>query len=179
MGAKLIPGTTINYADEKHAFTTFKNMIEISDGLVLSQVCAITGLSMFDVQNWVKRGYVARPINKKYYTKQFARILLINSLKDAMKIDEIGDILVYVNGDVEDESDDIVSEEELYNMFSAINYDVESIDSIEEALRNNLDDVNNKLASAMRVMIYAYHSSRLKKIAYEEYGVLKGETNEG
>lgn len=178
MKNKYIPGTTLSYADEKHAFNAFKNTIEISDGLVLSQVCSITGLSFFDVQNWVKRGYVARPLNKKYYTKQFARILLINSLKEAMKIEEIGEILVYVNGDVEDESDDILSEEELYNLFSAIIYDIDSLEDLETAISNNVKSNNSKLITAMRTMVYAHYSSTLKKVAYKEFEMLKGDQNE-
>lgn len=173
MKKKEIPGTVLGYADEKHAFNAFKSMIEMGDGITLSQICNITGLEDFTVQNWVKRGYVARPVNKKYYTKQFARILLINSLKDAMKIEEIGDILFYVNGDVEDESDDILSEEELYNIFSAIIYDLDSIEEMEKAINENCEGLNPKLKLAMSTMVYAYFSCKLRKIAYAEFEQLK------
>lgn len=173
MKNKNIPGTCLNYADEKHAFNAFKSMIELGNGITLSQICNITGVEDFAVQNWVKRGYVAKPVNKKYFTKHFARILLINSLKDALKIEEIGEILTYVNGDAEDETDDILSEEDLYNIFSAIIYDLEDLKDIEKVVNENTPK-NKKLRLAMKTMVYAYISCKLKARAYEDYKILKG-----
>lgn len=173
MKNKSIPGTIINYADEKHAFNAFKNMIDMGDGITLSQVCNITGLDGFLIQNWVKRGFIARPVNKKYYSKQFARILLINSLKDSLQIEEIGQILTFINGDVEDESDDLLSEEELYNIFSAIIYDLENINDVDFVIKNNCKNQKPKLKEAMTMMVYAYYSSMLKKKAYIQFNKLK------
>lgn len=98
-------------------FETFRPMINAAAGLTLGQVCAITGLEPSTVQNWVKRGFVARPQNKKYGERQLARILLISRLKDGMKIDDVGALLRYVNGDADDESDDILPEDRLYDCF--------------------------------------------------------------
>lgn len=98
-------------------FETYRPMISAAAGLTLGQVCAITGLEPSTVQNWVKRGFVARPENKKYGERQLARILLISSLKDGMRIEDVGALLRYVNGDVNDESDDILPEDRLYDCF--------------------------------------------------------------
>lgn len=174
MKNKNIPGTCLCYADEKHAFNAFKNMIELGNGITLSQICNITGVDDFAIQNWVKRGYVAKPENKKYFTKHFARILLINSLREALKIEEIGEILTYVNGNVDDESDDILSEEELYNIFSAIIYDLEDLKDIENVVNQNTPK-NEKLRLAMKTMVYAYISCKLRQRAYLDYGLLKGD----
>lgn len=67
------------------------------------------------VQNWVKRGWVSAPVNKRYGERQVARILLINLLRPAMRLDQIASLLRYVNGSVDDRTDDILPDDQLYN----------------------------------------------------------------
>lgn len=62
---------------------------------------------------------MSKPVNKKYGELQVARILLINLLRPAMQLDKIAALLSYVNGSVEDRSDDIIPEPALYNMVCA------------------------------------------------------------
>lgn len=163
---KLIPGTSKAFVNSD-AFKEFKKIIELTNGLSLGQVCSITGLEPMIIQNWVKRGYVARPIHKKYHEKQFARILLINSLKEAMRIEEIGKLMKLVNGDVEDESDDLLSETDLYGLFSKVVFYLKGND-YEKIIRQVMKAVNienEKLYTALEVMINAYVSSEHKKVA--------------
>ena len=110
MTEKMVPGTAIPYADSNGMFAMFRPLIRATDGLTLGQVCAITGLEVSTIQNWVKRKFVPRPVEKKYHERQLARILLISALRDGMKIDAIGELMTMVNGDADDVSDDIISE---------------------------------------------------------------------
>ena len=171
---KQIPGTDKPYISED-AFGEFKKAIELTDGLSLSQVCSITRLDPFIIQNWVKRGYVARPVAKKYHEKQFARILLINSLKDAMRIEDIGKLMTLVNGDVEDESDNLLLDADLYDIFAKVVYHLKE-DNVESTIRQVMKSVNmndDKLFTALEVMVNAYISGEHKKKAREYLHVLE------
>ena len=171
---KIIPGTDRPYKDED-AFADFRKAIELTDGLSLGQICSICDLDPCIIQNWVKRGYVARPAGKKYYEKHFARILLINSLKEAMKIEDIGRLMTLVNGDVEDESDDLLSEAELYGLFAKVVYRLDG-DDVEDTIRQVMDSVNmndDKLFTALEVMVYAWLSGEHRKISRRYLKVLE------
>ena len=162
-----IPGTNKPLKNDE-PFKVFKQMIELGDGISLGQVSSITGLDPLVIQNWVKREYVSRPIKKKYYEKQLARILMINSLREAMKIEDIGNLMALINGDVEDESDDLISEENLYSLFVKVIYNLESVDDIEKTIKNILKAEkrnDEKLKVALETMIYAYLASEMKKVS--------------
>ena len=155
-----IPGTE-NYSTNGKDFEAYKQMIELGDGLTLSQICNITKLQTHMIQNWVKRGYIPHPINKKYYVKHLSRILLINALRECMYIEDIGSLMVYINGDVDDESDDIISEEDLYKLFSNLVFEIDDFNKIEETINEKVKD--KKLNKCMKVMIYAYVASEMSK----------------
>lgn len=162
-----IPGTNKPLKNDE-PFKVFKQMIELGDGISLGQVSSITGLDPLVIQNWVKREYVSRPIKKKYYEKQLARILMINSLREAMKIEDIGNLMALINGDVEDESDDLISEENLYSLFVKVIYNLESVDDIKKTIKNVLKAEkrnDEKLKVALETMIYAYLASEMKKVS--------------
>ena len=59
--AKTLPGTTIavdwNRPEEAE---TLLNSLFLAGGLMLSQVASLTGLEPYVIQNWVRRGFVAR-----------------------------------------------------------------------------------------------------------------------
>lgn len=162
-----IPGTNKPLKNDE-PFKVFKQMIELGDGISLGQVSSITGLDPLVIQNWVKREYVSRPIKKKYYEKQLARILMINSLREVMKIEDIGNLMTLINGDVEDESDDLISEENLYSLFVRVIYNLESVDDIEKTIKNVMKTEkrnDEKLKVALETMIYAYLASEMKKVS--------------
>lgn len=195
MACKLIPGTAIPYpalpeggsapwhagegrsGTTNSAFALFRPMIRAADGLSLSQVCSITGLEPSTVQNWVKRGFVAHPVKKKYYDRQVARILLISALRDCMQIDRIGELLGMVNGNADDEGDDIISEWQLYDHLCALvqRMDADGMPGEDEA-RRLIDAVigdytgpdpgaRRRLTLALLTMVYAYGSGKLKQEA--------------
>ena len=117
MLSKTIPGTNIEYRNNKEASQIIEEMIEITGGLSLSQICKITNLQTSTIQNWVKRKYVPRPDHKKYYERHISRILLISALRECMNIEDIGELMSMINGDTDDETDDIISETRLYDYF--------------------------------------------------------------
>ncbi|MBR2591255.1 MAG: DUF1836 domain-containing protein [Clostridia bacterium] len=171
-----IPGTNIPMNDTSSMFDKFIPLIKATNGLTLSQVCAITGLEPSTIQNWVKRGFVARPVQKKYHERQLARILLISSLRDAMKIDSIGELMALVNGSADDESDDIIPEERMYDYFCMAITKAESgipaVEEIPSLVRQTLADyapphpgAADRLADALCVMVYAYCCAHYKKEA--------------
>jgi DNA polymerase III alpha subunit len=59
-------------------------------------------------------------VGKKYGEKQVARILLINVLRGTMKLEDIARLMTYINGDVDDQSDDILHDKQLYNLMCSL-----------------------------------------------------------
>ena len=179
-----VPGTVIPLSEHKGMFSVFIPMIRATGGLSLSQVCSITGLEPAVIQNWVKRGFVAHPVNKKYYERQLARILLISALRDSMKIETIGELMGMVNGDANDESDDIISEEQLYDYLCSImallNKEGFSQQKIELSISKVIEDYkaangknSKRLEQALDVMVYAYVSAQLKRTADSKLALMK------
>lgn len=110
-----LPGTTVQ-ADltRPDAAGALLSPLFLAGGLVLSQVAQLTGLEPHMIQNWVRRGFVAPPQHKRYTRRQFSRIVLINMLKDCLQLDKICTLLSYVNGHLDDESDDLIDDWQLY-----------------------------------------------------------------
>ena len=184
MAQQLIPGTTIAITGKSGMFEMFIPLIKATNGLTLSQVCAITGLEQSTIQNWVKRGFVANPVNKKYYERQLARILLISALRDAMKIDSIGELMGLVNGSADDESDDIISEEKMYDYFCQViaSFEgtiptVEQIRTlVEEAVADYIEPQQHaaeRLKDALCVMTLAYYSALYKTTAEQIFASMR------
>lgn len=157
-------------------FARFRPLIQATDGLTLRQVCALTGLEGSTIQNWIKRGFVAHPVEKKYRERQLARILLISALRDCMRIDDIGALLRLINGDADDTGDDIISEEQLYDYLCAViataQADTLSFGQIPGAVRAVTKDyipaggnAAGRLNEALTVMVYAYTAGQYKKEA--------------
>lgn len=172
-----------NPADKRlsHRIVDYLPLIRATDGLTLSQVCSISGLEPSTIQNWIKRGYVPHPIGKKYRERHLARILLITELRESMQIDRVGVLLRYVNGDADDESDDIIKEEAMYDLFCDIaldlNHNPVPADKIGGRVASFLDNSvetadSAKLVTALTVMAYTYMANRYKRGAdalFEEY----------
>ena len=114
----ILPGTVLEVDGSRpEAADELFSSLFVTGGLVLSQVCQITGLEPYAVQNWVKRGFLAPPVKKKYNRRQLSRIIIINMLKTALPMESICRILSYVNGQLDDESDDIIDDSVMYLIF--------------------------------------------------------------
>ena len=187
MSSKQVPGTVMNYTESVGGmFAMFRPLIQATDGLTLSQVCSITGLEASTVQNWVKRGFVARPVRKKYHERQLARILLISALRDSMKIDQIGDMMSMVNGSADDTSDDIISEEALYDYLCEIIGRTEDAAPSLRSISGLVEDVtadytgptpgaDRRLRRALGAMVCACTAARYKQEADKWFEQLKEE----
>ena len=113
-----IPGTTLT-GERGEADRTperFQAMF-LAGGLTLSQVASITGLEPYTIQNWVKRGFLPSPVNKRYDMEQVCRLININILKGTMPLEQIIKLMAYLNGDLADESDDLVDDTMLFFLF--------------------------------------------------------------
>lgn len=175
---KYIPGTVIpdriqTGSPREGVFSLLLPMIKATDGLALNQVCSLTALEPSTIQNWVKRGYVARPINKKYFERHLARVLIISMLRDSMKIEDIGELMKLINGDATSESDDIIYETDLYDCFCEVidltegTYDATGLEKIikETVAKYKLKNggTEQRLCDAVKVMLSGYRAGLLKK----------------
>ena len=122
----ILPGTVLRVdSDSPAAAEETLSAMFLTGGLVLSQVTQITGLEPYIVQNWVRRGFVTAPKLRKYTRRQLSRILIINALKGALPIEQICQLLTYVNGTLDDDEDDIIDDTQLYNAFVVLAHTVD------------------------------------------------------
>ena len=83
-----LPGTVLSVdADRPQAAEEVFSSLFLAGGLVLSQVTQVTGLEPYIIQNWVRRGFLAPPKQRKYTRRQLSRILMINALKSTLSIE--------------------------------------------------------------------------------------------
>ena len=89
-----IPGTVLQLPDKDASYLEeqFRSMFLAGD-IMLGQVSAITGLEPYTIQNWVKRGFLTPPVNKRYTLRQLCRIININMLKAALPMEDICGLL--------------------------------------------------------------------------------------
>lgn len=171
-----IPGTVLqaDEQDAEHIEAIFQPMF-LAGGMVLSQVAIITGLEPYIIQNWVKRGFLSPPQNKRYTLRQLCRILIINTLKGVLPMDRICGMLGYINGILSDESDDIIDDSVLYFMFVRLvsrAKELERADHWESAIEAVLADyqescpgARERIAKVLRIMVVGHISSRMKQEA--------------
>jgi len=171
-----IPGTTLeglrSNADRTDGL--FQSMF-LAGGLTLSQVSSVTGLEPYTIQNWVKRGFLAPPKNKRYDMEQLCRILNINILKGPLPIEQIVKLLAYLNGDLTDESDDLIDDTLLYFMFVRLAARARYIggtkawdDALLEVTENYIEPIpgaREKLIRVLKIMLTAWCANRLQQQA--------------
>lgn len=167
-----IPGTVLqeSRAEAMHIQEQFGSLF-LGGGMILSQVCAISGLEPHTVQNWVKRGFLSPPVNKKYDLEQLCRILTINALKGALTMERICSLLSYVNGQLTDSSDDVIDDQILYFMFVRLAsrakelYRTEERDTLlDQELMEYQEPVpgaRERIKLALRIMLTAWLASRM------------------
>ncbi len=175
------PGAVFSVSEERRAFSPFEMLLHITGGVTLSQVCEMTALEPSTIQNWVKRGWVPKPCGKRYGEKHLARIFLINSLRGVLQLGNIIDLLHYVNGNLDDPRDDILSDRALYDLFCEVLYLCKTGVSMEEAVAQALhtyvepySGAKEKLRQALAVMLPAYRAAQCKQEAETAFRNLKG-----
>lgn len=172
----IIPGTVLQ-ADRDQAGQIpdqFRSMF-FGGGIVLSQVAAITGLEPYTVQNWVRRGFLTSPEKKRYSLRQLCRIININMLKSVLPIERVCGLLGYVNGQLNDESDDIIDDSVLYFMFVGLAARARELydpQEAEELLCQTMADYEEpmpgsreRVEKALRIMLVAWIAARMRQEA--------------
>ena len=171
-----IPGTVLTAPRQEadHIAEQFHAMF-FAGGMVLSQVSAITGLESYIIQNWVKRGFLAKPQNKRYSLRQLCRIININMLKGALPLERICNLLGYVNGQLDDESDDMIDDSVLYFMFVRLAaqskelYRAESREAVlDQALADYVEPkpgARERVKQTLRIMLTAWLAARMMQEA--------------
>ena len=171
-----IPGTVLTAPrqDAAHIAEQFHAMF-MPGGMLLSQVSAITGLESYIIQNWVKRGFLTKPQNKRYTLRQLCRIININMLKGVLPLERICSLLGYVNGQLDDESDDMIDDSVLYFMFVRLAsrsrelYQAESRDAaLDQVLADYLEPVPGakaRVREILRIMLTAWLAARMTQEA--------------
>ena len=167
-----IPGTVLQIKREESVRIPQQlEALFFGGGITLSQVTGITGLEAYTVQNWVKRGFLTSPVGKRYTLRQLCRILNINMLRGSMPIDRICRLLAYVNGQLDDESDDMIDDSQLYFMFVKLAvrmkelYDPEKANLIlEEYLADYKEPIpgaKERVRQVLRIMLTAWLAARM------------------
>ena len=168
-----IPGTTLKAlrGDADRTDALLRSMF-LAGGLTLSQVATVTGLETHTVQNWVKRGFLTAPRGKRYDLEQLCRILNINLLKGALPLEQTAVLLAYLNGDLADESDDLIDDALLYCMFVKLAARARHLggtkawdEAIAEITQDYLEPVpgaREKLQKVLKIMITAWCANRLQ-----------------
>lgn len=180
-----VPGTIVYKKDmEGSTGLDFLNKIFfLKDGILLTQVRTIAGVDGSTLQNWVKRGWIPNTTNKLYSMDMFARIVIINMLRDTMQLSKISFLLSYINGEVGNKVDDIIPESKLYDYICRITDTVLSEESynnerlrahiegcVDEAdLNPNISDAKERLVSALEVIITARYAALVKAHSDELY----------
>ena len=167
-----VPGTVLQIPrqDAEHIQDLFSPMF-LAGGIVLSQVSGITGLEPYTVQNWVKRGFLIPPQRKRYTLRQLCRIININMLKGVLPMERICGLLGYINGQLNDESDDVIDDQVLYFMFVRLAarakelYKTEERDSLlDQELADYQEPVPGakaRVRTALQIMLTAWIAARM------------------
>ena len=106
----LYPGTTVPKKNGVSGKQFLNGLFMGSGGIFMQQINELTGLKTPTVQNWVSRGFLPRPVNKRYSKNATARIFIVNALRNTMTLDDVKKLLVFVNGNPNDHKDDIIEE---------------------------------------------------------------------
>lgn len=182
-----IPGTLLECdrvdADKLEAQLTWFPTL---GGFSMHHITELTGLEAYTVQNWVKRGFLAPPQNRRYTADQLCRIILIHMLKGVFPMDKICRMLSFVNGKLDDTADDIIPDSKLYFMFVRLAARAKALDKDPETeLDRELQDyvepypgAEDRIRQVLKIMLTGYLACRMKQEAEENLEkLLEGEMN--
>ncbi len=160
--------------NQEKAFEPIAAAMKLTGGFTLAQLSEISGLEPTTIQNWVKRGWIEPPKDRRYGIQSTARVLIINMLKGAMQLSSIVSLLAYVNGKVNDRNDDAIPDGELYSIMCSIITEIDksgdlSLESVSHFVEKEIDGYEEpfqggkeKLRKALQIMMIAHISSNLK-----------------
>ena len=184
-----IPGTVLQIPrDEADCVEERFSSMFLAGGMVLSQVANVTGLEPYTVQNWVKRGFLPPPEQKRYTIRQLCRIININMLRASLPLEKICSLLSYVNGRLDDTADDIIDDAKLYFLFVRLAARARQLDeprqwdqAMESALADYQEPVpgaRERVEKALRVMMTAWVAARMRQEAEKQLALKENEMKE-
>ena len=168
-----IPGTTLTGQRENaDRIDGLMQSMFLAGGLTLSQVSSVTGLEPYTVQNWVKRKFLPSPVNKRYNMEQLCRLININILKGAMPLEQIITLMAYLNGDLADESDDLVDDTLLFFLFVKLAARAryiggtkawdDALVEVTEDYHESVPGAREKLIRVLKIMLTVWCANSLK-----------------
>ena len=172
-----IPGTKLLRSEAGGAtgLEFLSKIFFVSDGVMLNEIREVSGIDGSTLQNWTKRGWVANSKLKRYDINQFAHILIINMLRSCMQLDKIASLIEYINGDLDDRSDDIIADSVLYDYICRIleslrSYEVSSLSTVKDEVNKVTVDyverfpgAKERLVNALEIIVVAYCATIIKK----------------
>ncbi len=182
---KKYPGTTIEVLTmQKGSSRLLFDGIFATGGITLSQVSNMTGLEPYLIQNWVKRKFVSSPSKKLYSRQQFARIIIINMLRESLQIESICNLIQVIGGEPDDEFDDLIKDNELYHRYCDMicgeeinSSDKSAVFQAAQKAAEGFEEKNpaekQKLVRILEIMFYAHTASKLRDSAKELLSTLK------
>ena len=132
------------------------------------------------IQNYIKNEAISRPEDKKkrgYTKKHIIQLVLLSYMRPVLTSEEIKKVFNLAFNDINNDEDDVISWEEAYKVFSAIQYDNfhafldkivnYNIDSTDELLKmmNIKDDEVEKIKVFLLVLFLVSEASAIKKVA--------------
>lgn len=170
------PGTVVE-RNNKSAREFLFGIFSLTKGLMLAQVREITNLDTTTIQNWVNRGWIKNPIDKRYTENQFAGIIIINMLRDVMKIENISKLMTYLNED----GCEAVSEAQLYyyvcDILDVVDYDIIlTPNELRKVIKKFMSDYvekrqgsREKLENVLELVLIYYATAIVKKEADRQF----------
>ena len=107
--------------------------------------------------------------------RQLCRILNINMLRGAMPIERICRLLSHVNGQLNDESDDMIDDSQLYFLFVKLAARIKELDNeksreqiLEQAMaqyREPVPGAGERVRQVLKIMLTGYLAARMQQEA--------------
>ncbi len=161
---RILPGSTLQFDPAIHgsAETLFSAMFA-GGGLMLAQVAHIAGVEPYMIQNWVARDFLPPPVNKRYSRRQLCRILIINMLRSILNLEQICRLLSYVNGHLNDTSDDLVDDSMLYiALVELTGEDPPELKAVLPDYQEPFPGARRRVEQVLEIMVLAYRAAVLK-----------------
>ncbi len=175
----LIPGTKLrrDALDGATGKAFLRRVFYIDNGVMLTQIRAVTGIDGSTLQNWTQRGWVANAKLRRYNIDQVAHILIINMLRSCMQLDKIAFLLHYINGSVSDRSDDIIADSDLYDYICRVIDALRVPEPTDEARLHaiinrviseyveQIEGATERLHNALEIIVLAYCAAQIRHVS--------------
>ena len=186
----IMPGTVLTTQRETvEGGERMLRSLFLGGDISLAQVAGVTGLESHTVQNWVKRGFLTSPMGKKYSLNQLCRIININMLRGVFSLERTCGLLGYINGRLDDNSDDIISDADLYFMFIRLAARAQQLTRPEacdrilvEMLRDYMEPypgAKERVGNVLKVMLTAYLAAKMRNSADRMLTLMEEEVKKG